>query len=126
MEGYSIKNLIEWQIYVWNGVLLLPIYLVFFVRGLAEINRAPIDLIEGESELVSGFNVEYFGVSFAMIFLGEYGVVMFMSFLITLMFTGLMNNRKGVILGFILFLRMIILIRGLLPRVRYDELIYIC
>lgn len=126
IERYSIKNLLIWQIYVWNGALLLPIYLIFFTRRLAEINRAPMDLIEGESELVSGFNVEYFGVGFALIFLGEYGVVMFMSFLITLMFTSLIYYKGGIILGFILFLRLIIYIRGLLPRIRYDELIYLC
>lgn len=126
MERYSLKRLMIWQIYVWNGVLVFPVCIIFFIRSLAEINRSPIDLIEGESELVSGFNVEYFGTRFALIFLGEYGVVMFISFLITLMFTGFIFYGRGLILGFILFLSLIIYMRGLLPRVRYDELIYLC
>lgn len=112
--------------WIWNGVMLLPVYLIFFVSRLAEINRAPIDLIEGESELVSGFNVEYFRLGFALIFIGEYGMVLFFGFLMTLMFTNLILYRRGFILGFTVLLRLIICMRGLLPRIRYDELIYLC
>lgn len=90
------------------------------------MNRTPMDLIEGESELVSGYNVEYFRVSFALVFIGEYGIVMFFRFLMTLMFTNLVLNVVGFVLGFIVFLSLIICIRGLLPRIRYDELMYLC
>ncbi|KYN15942.1 NADH-ubiquinone oxidoreductase chain 1, partial [Trachymyrmex cornetzi] len=67
------------------------------VRVLAELNRRPMDFVEGESELVSGFNVEYFRGVFALIFIAEYGIIIFFSYL-----------------------------RGVLPRMRYDELIYLC
>lgn len=125
-ERYSLKDLLIWQMWIWNGLMLLPVFLIFFIRRLAEINRTPIDLIEGESELVSGFNVEYFRVGFALIFMGEYGIVMFFRFLIVLMFTNLMFFSGGLILGFIIFLRIIVCLRGLLPRIRYDELMYLC
>lgn len=96
-ERYSLKDLLIWQVWIWNGVTLLPVYLIFFIRRLAEMNRTPMDLIEGESdnELVSGFNVEYFRVSFALVFMEEYGIVMFFRFLITLMFTNLIFYIGG-------------------------------
>jgi len=58
-------------------VILIPTFFCFFISILAEINQRPIDLVEGESELVSGFNVEYHGVKFALIFIAEYGIIFF-------------------------------------------------
>jgi len=58
--------------------MLLPLFIVFFIRVLAELNRRPIDFVEGESELVSGFNVEYFRGGFALIFMAEYGIIIFL------------------------------------------------
>jgi len=55
----------------------MPIFFCFFISILAEINRRPIHLVEGKSELVSGFNVEYFGMEFALIFIAEYGIIIF-------------------------------------------------
>jgi len=52
-------------------------FLCFFIRVLAEMNRRPIDLVEGEFELVSGFNIEYFGAGFTLIFIAEYGIIIF-------------------------------------------------
>jgi len=124
-EGYSLINLIEWQVYIWNIIILMSIFFCFFIRILAEINRSPIDLVEGESELVSRFNVEYYGVKFALIFIAEYGIIIFFSYVILLLFRNLIYS-----IGFILILCIIIIIviyiRGILPRIRYDELIYIC
>ena len=71
------------SIYIWYGLLLSPLFLVFFVRVLVELN--PIDFVEGESELVSGFNVEHF--SFALIFIAEYSMIIFFSYLIVRIFT---------------------------------------
>jgi len=63
--------------------------LVFFFRILAELNRRPVDFVEGESELVSGFNVEYFRGLFALVFIAEYGMIIFFRYLMVIIFTGL-------------------------------------
>lgn len=103
---------------------IFPVFLIFFVRILAEINRSPIDFIEGESELVSGFNIEYFRGRFALIFIAEYGIIIFFRYLCTLIYTNLEGLYIFIFIG--LIIRLIIFIRGLLPRIRYDELIYLC
>lgn len=68
---------------------MFPLFLVFFIRVLAELNRRPMDFVEGESELVSGFNIEYFRGGFALIFLAEYGIIIFFSYLIIIIFIGI-------------------------------------
>ena len=67
----------------------MPLFLVFLISMLAELNRTPIDFVEGESELVSGFNVEYFSGAFALIFMAEYGMIIFFSYLVVGIFTNL-------------------------------------
>jgi len=104
---------------------LFPLFVVFFISILAELNRSPMDFIEGESELVSGFNIEYFRGRFALIFIAEYGIIIFFRYLIVIIFI----RVNYVILMYIfinLILLLIIIIRGLLPRIRYDELMYLC
>lgn len=125
-ERYSFCEFIKWQIILWFIVRIIPLMIVFFIRILAELNRRPIDFIEGESELVSGFNVEYFRGGFGLIFIAEYGIIIFFSYLIVFMFTNLGKRLRliVIILNFIVII--IIFIRGLLPRIRYDELIYLC
>ncbi|KYN50738.1 NADH-ubiquinone oxidoreductase chain 1, partial [Trachymyrmex septentrionalis] len=71
------------------SVIVIPLFLVFFFRVLAELNRRPIDFVEGESELVSGFNVEYFSGLFAIVFIAEYGIIIFFRYLMVIIFTGL-------------------------------------
>nr|YP_009560369.1 NADH dehydrogenase subunit 1 [Dolichoderus sibiricus]QAA79733.1 NADH dehydrogenase subunit 1 [Dolichoderus sibiricus]UEC47353.1 NADH dehydrogenase subunit 1 [Dolichoderus sibiricus] len=124
-ESYSLVDLNKWQIYMNNLVFMFPVFLMFFLSVLAELNRTPMDFVEGESELVSGFNIEYFSGSFALIFMGEYGMIIFFSMLMSVMFMKILF----IFIMFIyinVFIVMIIMMRGLLPRMRYDELMYLC
>ncbi|KOC59033.1 NADH-ubiquinone oxidoreductase chain 1, partial [Habropoda laboriosa] len=86
-ERFSLKDLEKLQ---GNNISLFiltsPIYIIFFTRILIELNRTPFDLIEGESELVSGFNVEYYRRFFVLIFLSEYSRIVFIRFIITIFF----------------------------------------
>nr|UEP15895.1 NADH dehydrogenase subunit 1 [Dolichoderus sibiricus] len=124
-ESYSLVDLNKWQIYMNNLIFMFPVFLMFFLSVLAELNRTPMDFIEGESELVSGFNIEYFSGSFALIFMGEYGMIIFFSMLMSIMFMKILY----IFIMFVyinIFIVMIIMMRGLLPRMRYDELMYLC
>jgi len=75
-ERYCLGILVVWQLYAWNIIVLLPIFICFVIRILADINHSLMDFV-GESELVSGFNVKYFGVKFALIFIADYGIIIF-------------------------------------------------
>src|SRR6185369_8639092 len=72
----------------WNWLPLLPIFIVYFISGLAETNRHPFDVVEGESEIVAGHMIEYSGMAFAMFFLAEYANMILVSALATTMFLG--------------------------------------
>nr|YP_784045.1 NADH dehydrogenase subunit 1 [Scutigerella causeyae]ABF93312.1 NADH dehydrogenase subunit 1 [Scutigerella causeyae] len=100
----------------------LPILLCWLISILAELNRTPFDFAEGESELVSGFNVEYSGVGFALIFMAEYGFILFLSCITILLFLG---NMGFFLLKVIIMSSMIIIVRGSYPRFRYDKLMYL-
>lgn len=126
-ESYSFIDFIYFQYYMWYIIYLYPLFLIFYIRVLAELNRSPIDFIEGESELVSGFNVEYFRGGFTLIFLREYGMIIYFSIIIIFIFINIIELSyiySVIIINLICFT--IIIIRGLLPRIRYDELIYLC
>nr|YP_004221808.1 NADH dehydrogenase subunit 1 [Pristomyrmex punctatus]BAJ53359.1 NADH dehydrogenase subunit 1 [Pristomyrmex punctatus]BAJ53372.1 NADH dehydrogenase subunit 1 [Pristomyrmex punctatus] len=125
-ESYSLFDLKDWQKYMWFMISLSPLFLVFFISVLAELNRSPMDFVEGESELVSGFNVEYFSGSFAMIFMAEYGMIIFFSYLMLMMFSSSIKYFKLFFLLLMMMVMSIIFIRGFLPRMRYDELMYLC
>lgn len=122
---YNFVNFYFYQKYLWFAILLFPIILVWLSISLAEINRTPFDFAEGESELVSGFNIEYRRGGFALIFLAEYARILFMRILFVLLFLGgdLFSFIFYIKLTFIAFL--IIWVRGSLPRFRYDKLIYL-
>lgn len=124
-ERYSLLDFSMWQVYIRNMIFIFPIFVVFFIRVLAELNRTPMDFIEGESELVSGFNIEYFRGGFALIFMGEYGIIIFFRFIIRFIFFEI-NSVLVIFFWVNLFVNVVIFIRGLLPRIRYDELIYLC
>nr|YP_010305003.1 NADH dehydrogenase subunit 1 [Semidalis macleodi]ULR86834.1 NADH dehydrogenase subunit 1 [Semidalis macleodi] len=125
IEGFNLINFYLYQNYIWFLVIFLPLSMIWFIIMLAETHRAPFDFAEGESELVSGFNVEYSAGGFALLFLGEYSSILFMSFLFVLIFLGdiylyMMFYLK---MGFIAY--MFIWVRGTLPRYRYDKLMYL-
>nr|YP_010472657.1 NADH dehydrogenase subunit 1 [Galerita orientalis]UVH65780.1 NADH dehydrogenase subunit 1 [Galerita orientalis] len=125
IEGFNLLDFFLFQQYSWLIFMSLPLGLVWFVSSLAETNRTPFDFAEGESELVSGFNVEYSSGGFALIFLSEYSSILFMSMLFCVMFLG--SNLISVMF----FMKMVFLsfcfiwVRGTLPRYRYDKLMYL-
>nr|YP_009652407.1 NADH dehydrogenase subunit 1 [Sinella curviseta]QAU56478.1 NADH dehydrogenase subunit 1 [Sinella curviseta] len=122
---YSLSSLVMSQSVMWFMFMLFPIFLCWVTSCLAETNRTPFDFAEGESELVSGFNIEYGSGGFALLFLAEYGSIIFMSYLIVLLFLGGgMNFILFNILG-CFFCYWFIWVRGTLPRFRYDKLMYL-
>lgn len=124
--GLNLLDFIKYQEFCWFIFLGLPLRIMWLVSRLAETNRTPFDFAEGESELVSGFNVEYRRGGFALIFLAEYSRILFIRMLRVLLFLG------GNIFHFRFFLKLVFIafvwvwVRGTLPRYRYDKLIYLC
>jgi NADH-quinone oxidoreductase subunit H len=130
----NLTAVVEAQRHIWFCVPLLPMFVVFFISGLAETNRSPFDLVEGESELVAGFFVEYSSMSFALFYLGEYANMILMSAMTSILFLGGWLAPVGVapftwIPGPIWFALKICLVlfgflwvRATFPRFRYDQL----
>jgi len=130
----NISDVVEAQRTVWFCIPLLPMFVIFFISGLAETNRAPFDLPEAEAELVSGYNVEYSSMTFALFFLGEYANMILMSAMTVILFLGgwlppvdvaPLNWIPGPIwfglkIAFVLFC--FLWIRATFPRYRYDQL----
>jgi len=114
----------------WYIVPLFPMFLVYFISGVAEANRAPFDVAEGESEIVAGFHVEYSGMAFALFFLAEYANMILIAFLTSIMFMGgwlspvpfLPDSIVWMLakVSFVLFL--FLWLRATFPRYRYDQL----
>nr|ALB78230.1 NADH dehydrogenase subunit 1 [Camaena poyuensis] len=108
------------------AISLLPfMFLLWIVSTLAETNRAPFDFAEGESELVSGFNVEYGGGLFALLFLGEYATILFFSVFTSACFLSPNSTFMYVWLSLLLAMSYLFL-RGVYPRHRYDKLMQLC
>jgi NADH:ubiquinone oxidoreductase subunit 1 (chain H) len=84
----NLSDIVLAQRHIWFAVPLLPMFVVFFISGLAETNRAPFDLSEAESELVAGYFAEYSSMTFALFFLGEYGNMILVSATISILFLG--------------------------------------
>nr|YP_009050553.1 NADH dehydrogenase subunit 1 [Dysmicohermes ingens]AIG24342.1 NADH dehydrogenase subunit 1 [Dysmicohermes ingens] len=125
ITSFSLLDLFIYQNYIWFMFISFPLMFAWFASCLAETNRTPFDFAEGESELVSGFNVEYSSGGFALIFLAEYASILFMSMLFCMLFMGadmysLFFYFKLTFLSF-----MFIWVRGTLPRYRYDMLMYL-
>nr|CAH59860.1 NADH dehydrogenase subunit 1 [Zygaena minos ingens] len=115
----------EYQNIIWFFFLMIPLSLCWFSSSLAETNRTPFDFAEGESELVSGFNVEYSSGGFALIFMAEYSSILFMSMFFCLMYLGGYNLSLIFYLKLALISFLFIWVRGTLPRYRYDKLMYL-
>jgi NADH-quinone oxidoreductase subunit H len=127
----NLTDIVLAQRTVWFCIPLFPMFVVFFISTLAETNRSPFDLPEGESEIVAGFFVEYSSMSFALFFLGEYANMILMSALTTILFLGGWLGPFGLLpqLGVIWFVLKICLVlfffiwaRATFPRYRYDQL----
>jgi len=103
-------------------LLATHICLLLFVVSLAETNRSPFDFAEGESELVSGYNTEFSGRIFVLLFLSEYLSILFLSFLTATLRVGV--SYSSVLLASTLLAFTFVWVRGTLPRFRYDTLIY--
>jgi len=114
----------------WYFIPLFPMFLVYLISGVAETNRAPFDMAEGESEIVAGFHVEYSGMAFAMFFLAEYANMILISFLTAIMFLGgwlspvpfLPDSFIWLLAKASFFLFLFLWLRATFPRYRYDQL----
>nr|QFG38886.1 NADH dehydrogenase subunit 1 [Pararetifusus carinatus] len=125
--SFSFTEVKESQEFIWLVFLMIPMSLMWLVTCVAETNRAPFDFAEGESELVSGFNIEYGAAGFALIFLAEYANILVMSLFSALLFFGgsslvFMESDIFFMLKVLFFAFSFIWIRGSYPRFRYDLL----
>ena len=120
-------SLIGVNILRWPILIIITIFIFWFITNLAETNRTPFDFAEGESELVSGFNVEYRGGMFALIFIAEYVNILIISLLSIVFFSGYspLITNSILILKTIALATLFVWIRATLPRIRYDNLIYL-
>ena len=130
----NLSDIVRAQQTVWFCIPLFPMFIIFFISTLAETNRAPFDLPEGESEIVAGFFVEYSSMSFALFFLGEYANMILMSAMTTLLFLGGWLAPIGLapftwvpgpiwfILKVCFCLFVFLWVRATFPRYRYDQL----
>jgi len=130
--SFNLQIIIESQKNIWFIIPFFPLFLMFFTSALAETNRHPFDLPEAEAELVSGYNVEYSAMGFALFSLGEYANMLLMSSLTVILFfggwlspLGILNFIPGPIwfgLKICFFVFLYIWVRAALPRYRYDQL----
>nr|ACY06217.1 NADH dehydrogenase subunit 1 [Ambystoma barbouri] len=130
--NFNLTNFNFTQEFMWFIIPAWPMAAMWFISTLAETNRAPFDLTEGESELVSGFNVEYAGGPFALFFLAEYSNILLMNTLSAILFLGTTNNLtqpelsttmlilKATTLSILFFW-----VRASYPRFRYDQLMHL-
>ncbi|MBV8096853.1 MAG: NADH-quinone oxidoreductase subunit NuoH [Acetobacteraceae bacterium] len=127
----NLSDIVLAQRNIWFAIPLFPMFVVFIISMLAETNRSPFDLPEGESEIVAGFFVEYSSLAFGLFFLGEYANMVLMSGMATILFLGGWMGPFGLwpalgpiwfLLKVCFFLFIFVWVRGTLPRYRYDQL----
>nr|UUA64693.1 NADH dehydrogenase subunit 1 [Leguminivora glycinivorella]UUA64706.1 NADH dehydrogenase subunit 1 [Leguminivora glycinivorella] len=122
---FNLLKFGSYQMMIWFIFIMMPLSLCWLSSSLAETNRTPFDFAEGESELVSGFNIEYSSGGFALIFLAEYSSILFMSMLFILMYMGGYDLSVFFYLKLVFISFFFIWVRGTLPRYRYDKLMYL-
>nr|UAT98629.1 NADH dehydrogenase subunit 1 [Pyrops spinolae] len=125
-ESFNLIDFYYFQLDIWFLFFSFPLFFIFLSCVLAETNRSPFDFSEGESELVSGFNVEYSSFSFSLFFLSEYSNMMFMSFFSCLLFFGGDCMSLFFFFSVLFIIYFFVWIRGSFPRYRYDKLMYLC
>nr|QCE31866.1 NADH dehydrogenase subunit 1 [Paradactylodon persicus] len=130
--SFSLMSFNTTQEFLWLILPAWPMAAMWFTSTLAETNRAPFDLTEGESELVSGFNVEYAGGPFALFFLAEYANILFMNTLSTILFFGTTYNHNEpkmytleLMIKATILLILFLWVRASYPRFRYDQLMHL-
>jgi len=135
--SFNLSKIVLAQQKVWFLIPLFPMFVLFYVSMLAETNRHPFDLPEAEAELVSGYNVEYSSMTFALFFLGEYANMLLMSTFSSLLFLGgwlplfdifpftILPGSFWLSIKILLGVVFFILTRAALPRYRYDQLMHI-
>jgi NADH-quinone oxidoreductase subunit H len=149
-NSLNLGTIVEKQqggLFSWNWFWLFPLFVVYFISGVAETNRAPFDVAEGESEIVAGFHVEYSGVGFVVFFLAEYTNMILISALTSVFFFGgwqsplngylaadnalfqipllgamLNDGTQWLVLKIFLFLCLFLWLRATFPRYRYDQI----
>nr|YP_008994255.1 NADH dehydrogenase subunit 1 [Ophiacantha linea]AGQ49789.1 NADH dehydrogenase subunit 1 [Ophiacantha linea] len=128
--GWGLSSVVNLNLYnIWLFIPCFPLFLMWYISCLAETNRSPFDLAEGESELVSGYNVEYSGAPFALFFIGEYANIIFINLISVVLFLGGGSPLSNIVLfNLLLVFKLIILVvsflwvRASFPRIRYDQL----
>ncbi|MGB0723477.1 MAG: NADH-quinone oxidoreductase subunit NuoH [Gammaproteobacteria bacterium] len=137
----DIVNAQSGNVFTWFWLPLLPLFVIYFISGVAETNRAPFDVAEGESEIVAGFHVDYSGMAFAVFFLAEYANMILIAALAALMFLGgwlsplpaewIPGGLLGIVLGdgihwffakTAIFMFLYLWFRATFPRYRYDQI----
>jgi len=142
----NLVDIVNFQKSIWLIIPLFPLFPLFIISALAETNRAPFDLPEAEAELVSGYNVEYSAIGFALFFIGEYANMIFMSCLATCLFLGGwfvfpiniffienldLNSIFDILYWWIFSMKVICILfiflwsRAAFPRYRYDQLMHL-
>jgi NADH-quinone oxidoreductase subunit H len=135
--SFNLSAIVIAQEKIWYCIPHFPIFALFFISALAETNRHPFDLPEAEAELVSGYNVEYSAMAFALFFLGEYANMLLMSGLTVILFLGgwlspfsffsftLIPTSFWFAFKLCIFVILFVVARACLPRYRYDQLMYL-